>query len=130
VWRATDEDGSSGPAVVISATLGSIDTWADVSFFSPEEPPSDAVASPLTQGEVDSLFLRASGILTSTLPHDPEADGACRATLYYRLCKGCGINHVTYGDPASVSPELEPLWSWFDQVLGEADPSNPRNYCN
>jgi len=130
VWRATDEDGGSGPAAVLSATQGLLYSWADASSFSPEDPPSDAVATALAQDDFDSLFLRAAGIRASDLPHDPEATGACRATLYYRLCKGCGINTVTYGDPASVSPELEPLWSWFDSVLGEADPSNPRNYCN
>jgi hypothetical protein len=49
--------------------------------------------------------------------------------LYLRFCQGCAVSVVRYAVPEQVTPELEPLWSFFDQIVGAAAVSNPRNYC-
>ncbi|MBN2574653.1 MAG: hypothetical protein JXP73_08800 [Deltaproteobacteria bacterium] len=36
---------------------------------------------------------------------------------------------VEYGMPQSVTPEMEQVWSWFDQLAGINGGTNPRNYC-
>jgi len=32
--------------------------------------------------------------------------------------------------PAQASPEMDPVWLWFDGLLGATASTNPRNYCN
>jgi hypothetical protein len=31
---------------------------------------------------------------------------------------------------SQLGPEMEPVWLWFDQLLGASVATNPRNYCN
>lgn len=64
---------------------------------------------------------RAAGVLK-------DHDGAC-ARLYFRLCEGCTATTLGYDNPQQLDPEMDPVWLWFDQLLG-AVVSNPRNYCN
>jgi hypothetical protein len=37
---------------------------------------------------------------------------------------------LEYTSAAQLAPELEPVWAWFDQVLGSPTiATNPRTYC-
>jgi hypothetical protein len=115
--------------LVVSAA-GWAKAWDRVNAFSPESPPSETAATyALTLDQTNGLFLRAAGVNTSVLPHEPSVGSDCYAMLYLRFCQGCAVSVVRYAVPEQVTPELEPLWSFFDQIVGAAAVANPRNYC-
>ena len=74
--------------------------------------------------------VRAQPFLLASLPHAPVAGlERCRPSLYLRLCARCPATTLTYPAPESVSPEMESVWVWFDQIMTTATTGNPRNYC-
>ena len=49
----------------------------------------------------------------------------------FDLCTSCARQTLTYSSAAQLAPEIEPVWAWFDQVLGSATvATNPRTYCS
>jgi hypothetical protein len=128
-WQAAGGSSGSGPAVTVNAPDWLL-AWDDTASFSTDGPTSNPTAMfPQDIYDTDDLFLRLAGVNVSALPHGSPASPGCSATLSFRLCKGCATNTLDYGAAPQLAPEMELIWSWFDQRVGAATPTNPRNYC-
>ncbi len=128
-WEMQVGVAGTGPAVVVSGS-GWADTWSSVSSFSPMTPPSNATGTyTLTTAQVNDLFARVAGANTSSLPHAIVTAAECSVLVYYVGCKSCSTFSISYTVAAQVSPEMESVWTWFDQLLGASAATNPRNYC-
>ena len=121
---------ASGPAVVVSGA-GWADTWTNVNYFPPETPPSNATGTyTLTSLQTDDLFGRVASVNTASLPHATTVGVECYVTFYYRACSGCTPITLDYNVATQLAPEMDPVWLWFDQLLGASATTNPRNYCS
>ena len=128
-WQAPGGVVGTGPAVVVSGA-GWADTWNSVTQFPPETPPASPTGTyALTSAQTDDLFARVASVNLAALPH-PGSWAECYPTLYYRACTGCTVVTLTYNLAAQLAPEMDPVWLWFDQVLGGTTSANPRNYCS
>jgi hypothetical protein len=130
VWLAPRGDGGVGPAVEVTAAGGTLRTWDALNAFLPDHPPPNPNSTKtLSLDDSDGLFLRLAGVPLDSLPHDATSVSTCHPTFYFRICETCAIRALIYSEPAQVMPEMEPVWAWFDRVLGASAPSNPRNFC-
>jgi hypothetical protein len=129
-WQAPGGVAGTGPAVVVGGS-GFADTWTNVPSFSPESPPSSATGTySLTRAQADDLFARLASVSFASLPHSTTSWVECSSMFYYRACEGCTPVTFSYVFPEQVAPEMDPVWLWFDQLLGATASPNPRNYCN
>jgi hypothetical protein len=131
-WEAPGGDAGTGPALVASGA-GWLDTWNNVLGFvrsTPEKPPSNATGNyTLTRAQADDLFSRLAAVNASVLPHPSSATNEIDPYLYYRMCSDCETVKLSYVVASQLSPEMELVWLWFDQFLGVAEPTNPRNWA-
>jgi hypothetical protein len=132
-WQAPGGAAGTGPAVVLDAAGGWIKLWNNAPGFAPEREPStnpDGIHK-LTATQTRDLFSRIRSLYEqmAALPHAGTGGGECGVTLYFQL--GLEVKPATlkYPTPASVSPEMEAVWSWFDQPLGATAGAHPRAYC-
>jgi len=131
VWQVPASPSETGPALVADAAAGRIDVWSDTAGFAPETPPSDPTTTyPLAQDDATSLWLRLVGVPLTEIPHGTIGSTGCNASLYFRHCQGCAGFTVRYSAPEQVTPQLDPLWSWFDSILGSTSAGNPREFCD
>jgi hypothetical protein len=65
----------------------------------------------------------------ASLPH-PSSWAECYPSLYFRACTSCTPVTVSYNVASQLAPELDPVWLWFDKLLGATAHTNPRNYCH
>jgi len=129
-WQAPGGAAGTGPAVVVGGE-GWADTWEQVNGFSPETPPSSAAATyALTRAQVDDLFSRLAAVNVSSLPHPNVLGYECYPRLYFRLCQDCAATTLSYSTPQAISPEMDPVWLWFDRLLGQGALTHPRSYCD
>jgi hypothetical protein len=129
-WQAPGGGAGTGPAVVVSGA-GWADTWNNTPGFSPETPPSSATGTyTLTGAQTDDLFARLVAVNLSSLPHPTTLGYECYPRLYFRLCASCATTTLDYDVPQQLGPEMDPVWLWFDQLLGTGTGTNPRTYCN
>jgi len=133
-WQAPGGAMGTGPAVVIDAAGGWIKLWNNVPAFAPDEVPAanpDGIRK-LTAAQTRDLFSRVGPLYQqlASLPHAGTGGFECGVTLYFQLGLEVRPETLKYPTPASVSPEMDPLWTWFDQLLGATDPANPRRYCD
>jgi hypothetical protein len=129
-WQAPGGVAGTGPAVVVGGQ-GWADTWENVKGFSPETPPSSATGTyTLTRTQADDLFSRLASVNVSSLPHPTTLGYECYPRLYFRLCEGCATTTLNYPAPQALAPEMDPVWLWFDQLLGKDAFTNPRSYCD
>jgi hypothetical protein len=85
----------------------------------------------LTNTQVDDLFTRLAAVDFAALPHATSVSSTCKATLELYPCNTCSKKTLTYSSAAQLAPEMEPVWAWFDQLLGSPTiASNPRTYCS
>ena len=128
-WETQGGIAGTGPAVVVNA--GRADTWSSTSHFLPPSAPANPTETyTLSSAQIDDLFARVVGVNTSSLPHATTSSAECSVLVYYIGCKSCSSFSINYTVPAQVSPEMESVWAWFDQLLGASAATNPRNYCN
>jgi hypothetical protein len=127
-WQAQGGFAGGGPAIVVSGA-GWADTWTQVAGFLPETPPSGATGTyNLTAAELADLFGRLASVDFTLLPHS-GISVECTSTLYFRQCTVCPATRISYYQAAQMTPELEPVWAWFDQLLTATGATNPRTYC-
>jgi hypothetical protein len=130
VWEVPASPSETGPAVVVNAAAGRMDAWSGTAGFSPETPPSNPTTTQtLALDQTDSLWVRLAGVNLTNIPHGTPGSTGCNATLYFRHCQGCAAFTLRYSEPEQVTPELTPLWSWFDSMMGDTAATNPRSYC-
>jgi len=128
-WQAPGGTAGVGPAVVVSGK-GWADVWQRTYGFSPETPPSSATKTyTLTSAQTDDLFARLAAINFSSLPHPGLQGWECYPRLYFRLCEGCTATTLSYPVPEALSPEMDPVWLWFEQVFGDYTYAKPSFYC-
>jgi hypothetical protein len=136
-WQTQGAAGT-GPAVVLTTTgttatrsAGSIKEYGNVAAFPPESSPLSLTAPShsLTRTQINDLFRRLGSLDLSALPHAPPGTNGCSASLYFRPCTTCAATTLNYGSSESLTPEMEPIWAWFDSVLEADHAANPRNYC-
>jgi hypothetical protein len=131
VWQVPSSASETGPAVVVNAAAGRMDIWSSTAGFSPETPPANPTTTKtLTVADTDSLWARLVGVQAGNIPHGTPGSTGCNASLYFRHCQGCAGFTVRYSDPAQATPELDPLWSWFNAFIGTTEAANPRKYCD
>ncbi|MBN2576298.1 MAG: hypothetical protein JXP73_17180 [Deltaproteobacteria bacterium] len=129
-WQAPGGVAGTGPAVVVGGQ-GWADTWDNVHGFEPEQPPSSATGIyTLTREQADDLFARLAAINPSSLPHPSSLGYECYPRLYFRMCTDCPTTTLEYNVPQQLAPEFDPVWRWFDELLGQGTGTNPRMYCN
>jgi hypothetical protein len=130
-WEAPGGIAGTGPAVVASGS-GWLNTWNNVLGFvrdTPERPPSNATNTyTLSRAQADDLFSRLAAVNASALPHPTSVGYEMYPYLYYRLCADCTTVKLSYTIAPQLSPEMEPVWLWFDQFLGAGASTNPRNW--
>jgi hypothetical protein len=132
-WQAPGGAAGTGPALVLSAAGGWVKLWNNVPGFDPKEAPTvnpDGIHK-LTSNQTQELLLLIGSMYQQmgSLPH-PGTGGECGVTLYSQLGLETRPETLKYPTPASVSPEMEPLWAWFDELLGTSAPASPRRYCD
>jgi hypothetical protein len=129
-WEAPGGVAGTGPALMVTGS-GWADTWDNIPAFSPETPPANSTrAYTLTSAQTDDLFGRLASVNLASLPHTSSTWVECYVSFYFRTCTTCAPVKLSYGVPAQVAPEMDPVWLWFDGLLGATASSNPRNYCN
>jgi hypothetical protein len=129
-WTAPGGFAGTGPAVVVCGR-GWADTWTSVSSFPVETPPSSATGTyTVPTAQTDDLFTRLSAVDLASLPHATTTSAECYPALYFRSCATCAGKTLSYKVAAQLVPEMEQVWSWFDQLLGASAATNPRNYCS
>jgi hypothetical protein len=129
-WQAPGGVAGTGPAVVVSAAGGWLRSWNRTYAFSPESPPADPTGTyEVDRTQINDLFSRLAAVDVAALPHAPLSGWECYPNLYFRLCAGCAATKLSYPIPDSVAPEMESVWSWFDQIAGLTVATNPRYYC-
>jgi hypothetical protein len=129
-WQAPSGSAGSGPAVVVSGA-GWAKIWDSTAEFSPASAPSTnpTVTDKLTGTQIDDLYSRLVAATTASLPHAPLETYGCTGILYFQPCLECKPKTLSYSMPQSVTPEMEQVWSWFDQLPGINGATNPRSYC-
>jgi hypothetical protein len=129
-WQAVAGGATTGPSIVVTGRgwyAASTDmVWEHTSSILFDGTPSYG----LTNAQLDDLFARLAAINFSSLPHASTAATGCTAKLIVGTCLGCEWIELEYTSAAQLAPELEPVWAWFDQVLGSPTiATNPRTYC-
>ena len=135
-WELPGGAAGTGPAVVVSASTGWAGTWDNVAGFlgssSSPRPTTEANQnySP-SRAQTDDLFSRLAQVNFSVLPH-PGSASCIEAypALYFRLCQDCAATTFRYDSASQLSPEMDPVWAWFDGVLGATANTNPHNWCD
>jgi hypothetical protein len=130
-WQTVTGSATTGPGIVVLArgwyAMGTNASWEDSSSLILDGSPSYS----LTNAQLDDLFARLAAVDSSSLPHASTGTGNCKAHLRYSICVSCPTKDLTYVSASQLSPEMEPVWSWFDQVLGSSSAAtNPRTYCS
>ena len=122
--------GGTEPAVVVSGA-GWAKIWDSAAEFSPALSPSanPTLTDKLTGTQIDDLYARLQAMNVASLPHAPLETYGCTGILYFQPCLECKPTTLEYSMPQSVTPEMEQVWSWFDQLPGINGYTNPRNYC-
>jgi hypothetical protein len=133
VWQAQTASGV-GPAVVFTGYTdsgGVLKWYSKEAAFPPEKPPLSVLtpSREVTRVQKSNLFRQLEAVDLASLPHAPLATDGCSASLYIRSCYDCPVTTLTYGSAASITPEMESVWAWFDTVLGVDHVANPRGYC-
>jgi hypothetical protein len=129
-WQAVAAGADAGPGIVVIG-MGFYATDTDVPMSNLNSLIfDDAPSHGLSNAQLDDLFARLAAIDLDSLPHpDPSAAG-CTASLLLKACLGCTMKTLSYASASQLVPEMEPVWAWFDEVLGSSTIStNPRNYC-
>ena len=130
-WAAPGGAAGTGPAVVVNAA-GFAYAWTNVSGFSPDTIPSGISSTyNLTRAQTDDLFSSLAAISFSALPHPMTISfHEAYPQLYFRLCQDCTPTTLSYDSAKQLVPEMEPVWSWFDGLVGASATTNPRNWCD
>ena len=130
-WQTVIGSATTGPGIVVLArgwyAMGMNASWEDSSSLILDGSPSYS----LTNAQLDDFFARLAAVDSSSLPHPSTGTGNCKARLRYSICESCPTKDLTYVSGSQLAPEMEPVWSWFDQVLGSSSAAtNPRTYCS
>jgi hypothetical protein len=128
VWEEHSGFAGTGRAIVVRSD-GSVDAWASTQRFEPDMPPPMPTTSMhLLPPQIDDLFGRWEMTMSAGLPHAPGGTNLeCDAELAVRTCADCPFTRIRYLTPAQLSPEMEPVFQWFDaRSLGSLA---PREYC-
>jgi hypothetical protein len=135
-WEAPGGAAGTGPAVLVQG-IGYAITWDNVPGFigsTPDTGPTSGVSSgnySLTRAQTDDLFTRLAAVNISVLPHAMSISfHEMYPRLYFRLCQDCAATALTYDSAKQLVPEMEPVWSWFDGLVGATANANPRNWCD
>jgi hypothetical protein len=122
--------------VVVNASTEWAGTWDNVpGFLGSSSSPRPTTAanqnySP-SRAQTDELFSRLAQVNFSVLPH--PGSGSCieaYPALYFRLCQDCAATTFKYDSASRLSPEMDPVWAWFDQLIGASANTNPHNWCD
>ena len=129
-WQAAAVGATTGPGIAVVGigwyVAGTSTTWQDIQSTLFDGTPSGSI----TNAQLDDLFARLSAIDFSALPHATSGTTSCNAQLMYSVCTSCPRKTLSYSSATQLAPEMEPVWAWFDQVLGSPTvATNPRTYC-
>jgi hypothetical protein len=130
-WQAAAAGSTAGPGIIVMGrgfyAAGTDTPYRDPSALIWDETPSYS----LTNAQLDDLFAHLAALDVAALPHAASGTATCNATLIFSTCGTCTRRELTYSSAAQLAPEMEPVWAWFDQVLGSATvATNPRTYCS
>jgi hypothetical protein len=129
-WGAVPVGGKTGPGVVVSG-IGYYAASTEAPALAALLDLSGTPTWSLSNDQIDTLFARLGALDFSALPHATAGTPTCKATLEVRLCRTCSQKTLTYSSAAQVAPEMEPVWAWFDELLGsQTVATNPRTYCS
>jgi hypothetical protein len=129
-WGALPKGAKTGPGVIVSG-IGYYAAEPDAPGITAMMDPGGAPTWSLSNDQLDDLFARLATIDFSALPHLTAGPPTCTVTLEVFMCRTCGQKTLTYSSPVQVAPEMEPVWAWFDQLLGSPTVvTNPRTYCS
>jgi hypothetical protein len=129
-WQAAAVASSTGPGIIVMGrgfyAAGTDTPYQDPSALLWNETPSYS----LSNAQLDDLFARLQAIDFAALPHATSGTATCNATLMVSMCGTCPRIDLRYSSAAQLAPEMDPVWAWFDEVLGSPTvATNPRTYC-
>ncbi len=129
-WQAAAVGATTGPGIVVMGR-GWYAASTSASWNRPSSIMFDGTPSyGLSNAQLDDLFARLAAVDFSALPHASPGTTDCNAKLIVDTCLGCERIELDYSSAAQLAPELEPVWAWFDDVLGSPTvPTHPRTYC-
>ena len=129
-WQAAAAGADAGPGIVVIG-MGWYASDTDVPLSNLNSLIfDDAPSHGLGNAQLDDLFARLAAVDLASLPHPDTNAANCTALLLLKACFGCTMKTLSYSSATQLVPEMEPVWAWFDQVLGSSTiATNPRNYC-
>jgi Kazal-type serine protease inhibitor domain len=130
LWQTVSGGATTGPEIIVLGrgwyVVSDSGLWSDGSWIINDGSPSYS----LTNTQLDDLFARLAAVDTSSLPHASTGTTNCSAKVRYSVCTSCPTKDISYSSASQLAPEMEPVWAWFDQVLGSSSAAtNPRTYC-
>lgn len=126
LWQSPGGFAGWGPAVMVTGD-GVVRFWRMRTGFSIDT--ASTVVADRTErvsvADVDALFAAWAAARVAGLPHAGMSVD-CYPSVTVRRCARCDTTTIMYTTPASLQPEINAVWAWFEARYG-AD--GPQNYC-
>lgn len=128
VWQSPGGFAGWGPAVMVSGD-GTVRFWRMRTGFTLANATSVAAdrTERVTPAEAEELFQLWSTVDVSMLPHRTMGFTECYPTVTVRRCARCDEERIAYTTPASLLPEMNAVWGWFDRRYAA---NSPRTHCS
>lgn len=127
LWQSPGGVVGWGPAVMVSGD-GLVEFWRMRTTFTlasaPRVPPDSTQR--VTPAEAEELFRLWSMVDVSMLPHRTMGFTECDPSVTVRRCATCPEERIAYTTPASLLPEMNAVWGWFDRRYPAR---SPRGHC-
>jgi hypothetical protein len=130
LWQAPGGFAGTGPAVMVDAD-GTVRLWESASGVTLASPSEPTRTLHVTAGQAADLFARWAAVDRTGLPHS-GGSADCYGVASYRPCDAidCRVESVMFQTAAQLSPELDPVRQWFDDVVVDrSTAAYPSRYC-
>jgi hypothetical protein len=126
LWQSPGGFAGWGPAVMVTGD-GVVRMWRMRTGFTIET--ASSVAPDRTERvspvDIDALFGAWAATPVAGLPH-AGTSVECYPSVTVRACARCDATTIMYTTPASLQPEMNAVWAWFEARYGV---DGPQNYC-
>ena len=128
LWQAPWGFAGWGPAVEVFGD-GVVRVWEQTAAQRPLETAGWDRQMQLSRAEVQALFARLAQVDFAALPHPTDEWVECYPHLYFRLCSECPMRSFQYTLASQLRPEMNEVYAWFDERLGQEAYVSPSSYC-
>lgn len=128
LWQAPWGFAGWGPAVEVLGS-GIMHVWEQATGQTPFQTANWDREIQLSPGEVEMLLERLAQVDFAALPHPTDGWVECYPRLYLRLCSDCPMRTLEYMLASQLQPEMNEVYAWFDERLGQDAYVSPSGYC-